>query len=178
VKINPARRLYDGWDLASPVRIISKSTCGVSRIGYPYDRLARSHHHPGHARRAGARCHRRRSPGMGFLEFFASANHGEPSSGSSRDTNISPRVTGGNPSLRDRARLYDTPDFHIETETIGCNSSGPGIGSPVRRGSGELDAGGAADLHARSCTRGTVIRSRVNHRAAPRFGRNLGALAA
>jgi hypothetical protein len=52
-------------------------------------------------------------PGIGFLEFFAGANHGEPSIGSSRDTNIFPRVTGDNPSLRDRARLGDTPDFHI-----------------------------------------------------------------
>jgi ribosomal protein S18 acetylase RimI-like enzyme len=70
VKINPARRLYDGWDLASPVRIISKSTCGVSRIGYPYDRLARSHHHPGHARCAGARCHRRRAPRHGLSRIL------------------------------------------------------------------------------------------------------------
>src|SRR5439155_13612658 len=41
-----------------------------------------------------------------------------------------------------------------------------------------LSAEGAAGLQARSGTRGTMIRARVDHPTAPRFSQGLGALAA
>jgi hypothetical protein len=42
----------------------------------------------------------------------------------------------------------------------------------------ELSAGAAAGLQARSRTRGTMTRPRVDHRTAPHFGQHLDALAA
>jgi hypothetical protein len=55
---------------------------------------------------------------MRFLEFAASANHRDHHQPRLETSLFFPRVTEGNPPLRDRTRLRDTPDFHVETETI------------------------------------------------------------